>query len=490
MPPLLIDGSSGEGGGQILRTSLALSAVTGRPFRIERIRARRPKPGLQRQHLAAVQAAAAVCGAEVRGATLGSTALDFVPGRPVPGGYRFDVGSAGSTGLVLQTVLPALLTAPGPSRLVLEGGTHNPAAPPFDFLARVFVPLVSRMGPRIEATLERHGFFPAGGGRVTVRIEPAGRLARLDLLERGAVVARRGRVLSANLPGSIAEREVAVLRRRLGWRGAEFLIEEVRDSPGPGNAVMVELQSERATEVVTAFGQPGVRAEAVAEAAAAGTLRYLDAGVPVGEHLADQLLVPMALAGAGSFRTLPLSPHATTNIETIRRLLEVPIPTRAESAGGTVVEIGGPAEAVRSSGVRRIRDEILAAADTTGIPLSELAPAERDALWVDLWRGFAGGEPRGSPLREAVLDAQKARDPDARWRLPEAIRDRPAVLLFEPADEAAAFRFARGADLPAVLGPRRDLDYYLTDPAATLLVCYADDALIAARPTSSAPRST
>jgi RNA 3'-terminal phosphate cyclase (ATP) len=488
MPPLLIDGSRGEGGGQILRTSLALSAVTGRPFRIERIRARRPKPGLQRQHLAAVQAAAAVCGAEVRGATLGSTALDFVPGRPAPGGYRFDVGSAGSAGLVLQTVLPALLSAPGPSRLVLEGGTHNPAAPPFDFLARVFLPLVSRMGPRIEATLERHGFFPAGGGRVTVRIEPAGRLARLDLLERGAVVGRRGRVLIGNLPGSIAEREVAMLRRRLGWHGSELLIEEIHDSAGPGNAVMVDVEAERITEVVTAFGQPGVRAEAVAEAAAAETLRYLEAGVPVGEHLADQLLLPMALAGGGAFRTLALSLHATTNIETIGQFLDVPVRTREEPGGAIVVEVGGAAVAAPEA--PRIRDLVLAAARATGTPVSDLAPAERDALWVDLWSGFAGGEPRGSPLREAVLDAERTRDPDARRRVPEAIRDRPAVLLFEPSDEAAAFRFARGADVPAVLDVSPHVGYYLTDPAATFLLCYADDGVIAARPTSSAPRST
>src|SRR5262245_17125561 len=169
---IIIDGSSGEGGGQILRTALALSLVTGTPFRIQKIRAGRPKPGLLRQHLTAVQAAVEVGSASASGAELGSQELSFWPGKVRAGAYRFAIGPAGSACLVVQTVLPPLLLAGGPSSLVVEGGTHNPFAPPWDFLARAFFPLLQRMGARVSTTLERHGFFPAGGGRLRVEIEP------------------------------------------------------------------------------------------------------------------------------------------------------------------------------------------------------------------------------------------------------------------------------------------------------------------------------
>ena len=177
---LTIDGSRGEGGGQILRTSLGLSLVTGRAFRIVRIRAGRAKPGLRHQHRTAVQAAARVGNAEVEGAEVGSMELTFVPGAVAAGEYEFSVGTAGSAALVLQAVLPALLTASQPSRLKLEGGTHNPFAPPFDFLAKTFLPIVNRMGPRVTAELERPGFYPAGGGEMRLTIEPCARLRRIQ----------------------------------------------------------------------------------------------------------------------------------------------------------------------------------------------------------------------------------------------------------------------------------------------------------------------
>src|SRR6185436_4161528 len=201
---LTIDGSFGEGGGQILRTALSLSLVTGKPFRIDNIRARRKNPGLLRQHLTAVNAATEISHAEVTGAGIGSRELTFAPGSVESGDYAFAVGTAGSTTLVLQTVLPALLIANGKSQLILEGGTHNPFAPPFDFLAQAFLPLVNRMGPQVTAELERPGFYPAGGGRIRVTIEPAGELKRLDISSRGEVLARRAKAVVANLPISIA----------------------------------------------------------------------------------------------------------------------------------------------------------------------------------------------------------------------------------------------------------------------------------------------
>ncbi len=322
---ILIDGSEGEGGGQILRTSLALALVTGRAFRMERIRARRQKPGLLRQHLTAVEAARTVGCAEVAGATLNSQTLEFRPQAVTPGNYRFAVGTAGSATLVLQTVLPSLLTASGPSTLTLEGGTHNPLAPPFDFLARSFMPLIHRMGPSVELELRTPGFFPAGGGRFHARIEPVRRLSPLVLTERGAIRARRARVWLSKLPAAIAERELVVVREELRWPAEQCAVETVADPKGPGNALVLEIEAEHVTAVFTGFGERGRPAEDVAREAVATAKAWLAAEVPVDEHLADQLLLPMALAGRGSFRTTKPSLHSTTNVAIIQRFLPVSI---------------------------------------------------------------------------------------------------------------------------------------------------------------------
>ncbi|MGI5865755.1 MAG: RNA 3'-terminal phosphate cyclase [Myxococcales bacterium] len=320
-----IDGAAGEGGGQIVRTALALSLVTGKPFRIENVRARRAKPGLRRQHLTAVEAAAKVGRAHVEGAALGSLSFRFEPAQAIPGSYSFAIGTAGSTTLVLQTVLPALLCAPGRSFLTLEGGTHNPLAPPFDFLQKAFLPLIESMGPRVVATLERPGFVPAGGGRFSVEIEPAPKLRPLKLLERGEVRRRRAIALVSGLPASIGERELRVVERELGWAKDELQLEEIENPRGPGNVLSLEIASEHVTEVFTGFGERGVPAERVAARAVAEARRYLAAGVPIGEHLADQLVIPVALAGGGRFRTLRPSSHLTTQIETVRRFIDLPI---------------------------------------------------------------------------------------------------------------------------------------------------------------------
>jgi len=323
---ITIDGSSGEGGGQILRTSLALALVTGKAFRMQRIRAKRPKPGLQRQHLTAVLAAAEVGGALVEGAALGSQQLTFSPRHVQPGEYHFRVGTAGSATLVLQTVLPALAVASQTSHVVLEGGTHNIYAPPFDFLHRALLPLLNRMGPQVEARLDRPGFFPAGGGRVTVAVTPREQFEPIELLHRGPIVDCRVRSIVSRLPRHIAEREVATALDDLSWPRECGIIEEV-DSAGPGNVVLIEIHCEHVTEVFAGFGQRGVPAEKVAGAAAREARDYLGAGVPVGEHLADQLLLPLALAGGGRFRTLQPTLHTTTNIATLRQFLDVGIST-------------------------------------------------------------------------------------------------------------------------------------------------------------------
>jgi RNA 3'-terminal phosphate cyclase (ATP) len=326
-----IDGSFGEGGGQILRTALGLSLLTGQPFRIEKIRAGRRNPGLLRQHLTAVKAAAKIGQAEVAGANLGSTQVTFTPGRIAPGHYQFAVGTAGSATLVLQSVLPALLISDDQGQqthLTLEGGTHNPFAPPFDFLAKAFLPLLDRMGARVEARLERYGFYPAGGGRFEIAVTPAKRLEPVELNERGKILDRRATALVAHLPRNIAERELGVVHRKLSWPREWLKAESTANSPGPGNIVTLEIESENVTEVFTGFGERGVAAEAVADQAVVAARRYLASDVAVGEYLADQLLLPMALARGGSFTTVPPSRHTTTNIEIIRKFLDVEI--RAE----------------------------------------------------------------------------------------------------------------------------------------------------------------
>jgi len=319
---LIIDGSQGEGGGQILRTALALSLVSGRPFTIENIRAGRDKPGLLRQHLTAVEAARQIGLATVEGATLHSPRLVFHPGEVIPGDYFFAVGTAGSTTLVLQTVLPPLLAAKGPSRLTLEGGTHNSFAPPYDFLRQTFLPLLQRMGGQVTAALDIHGFFPAGGGRLRVEITP-GPLAPIDLPGRGPIRRQVARTLISKLPRHVAERELALIKEKL--RCDEYRLETITHSPGPGNVVLIEMESAPLTEIVTAFGQRGVPAERVAQAAVDAAQAYLSAGVPVGEHLADQLLIPLALAGGGSFITTCPTPHTRTNAEVIRLFLDIEV---------------------------------------------------------------------------------------------------------------------------------------------------------------------
>jgi RNA 3'-terminal phosphate cyclase (ATP) len=337
---VIIDGSRGEGGGQIVRSSLALSILTGRHVRIENMRARRDKAGLRNQHLIAVKAAAAICGAEVTGDTLGSSTLAFRPNEVKPGHYDFDVGTAGSTSLVLQTVLPPLLLANAESELVLMGGTHNPGAPIFDFLQKVYLPLINRMGPSVSAKLDRHGFYPAGGGRVHVHITPARTLRGFELLERGAILATNVTAILANLPQHIAIREIDRILEELGWDRSSAANVRV-DAHGPGNAVWAEIRCEHVTELFASFGRLGVRAEQVGEEVASEVTAYLAQGAPVGPYLADQLLLPLGISAwqkssgdttaGGAFSTGPLTEHATTHIDILREFLGIRV--TAEPSG-------------------------------------------------------------------------------------------------------------------------------------------------------------
>lgn len=335
---VIIDGSQGEGGGQILRSSLALSIVTGRPVCVERIRAGREKPGLMRQHLTAIRAAAEVCGARTRGDYIGSLSIEFHPGAIRPGRYTFSVGTAGSATLVLQTVLPALCLADAPSELTLEGGTHNPWAPPFEFLAQAYIPLLNRMGAGVATGLERYGFFPAGGGRFSVSIEPTRQWQSLQLVERGEILRRAATALVANLDRRIAEREIELFAEKLNWPPDCLHVDASIPSAGPGNVVIVELHAAHVREVFTAFGRLGASAEQVAVEAAQEVRDYLASDAPVGPYLADQLLLPLAIVAwkhglTSSFRATRLTRHTTTAIELLSQFLDITIHCeRAETA--------------------------------------------------------------------------------------------------------------------------------------------------------------
>lgn len=330
-----IDGSRGEGGGQILRTSLALSMITKQPLRMRRIRAGRAKPGLQRQHLACVEAAAKLCNGQVSGAEVGSQELELVPSDSCSEHLTIDIGTAGSTTLVVQTILVPALAMGHALNATVIGGTHNPMAPPFEFLDRVFLPHLRAMGAHVQLTLDKYGVFPGGGGKLTLVVRPTSKLTPIAVVEAGPITGKRASVILARLPTHVADRELAIVRERFKIPPEDCQVHDVRG--GPANVLMIEIERAGSREVVTAHGEKGIRAELVAERACNEMDRYVDANVPVGEHLADQLLLPMALAGGGRFRARgPLSQHAMTNIDTINAFIDVPI--RVDERG-EVVEV-------------------------------------------------------------------------------------------------------------------------------------------------------
>jgi RNA 3'-terminal phosphate cyclase (ATP) len=312
-----IDGSQGEGGGQILRSALSLAICTGQAFRIEHIRARREKPGLLRQHVTAAKAAAEISDAEVEGCEVGSSTLTFKPRTVRPGAYSFSIGTAGSCTLVLQTVLPPLLTASAPSIVRISGGTHNKAAPPVEFLTRAFLPLIARMGPVVNLKLVRHGFYPRGGGLIEVQIAPVPRLQPIELRERGERRRAFAESYVCGLPLHVAERELAVVGNRLNWGPEQLKVRGVSSEMGPGNVLALTVEHEHVTEVFTGFGERGRSAESVAEDAVREACEYLAVDAPVGPHLADQLLLPMVLGGLTSFVTCAPTMHFTSNADVI-----------------------------------------------------------------------------------------------------------------------------------------------------------------------------
>lgn len=336
---LAIDASYGEGGGQLLRTAVALSAITGTPVRFSQIRAKRDKPGLAPQHLAAVKAVAEICNAQVEGLALRAQTLTFIPGKIRSGNFRFDIGTAGSITLLLQALLPVLISAPEPSQITVTGGTDVRAAPPLDYFSNVLLRLLRTMGVAPQLETRRRGYYPRGGGEVEIgMIMPAG-LKPLQIESCGALTALRGVAHIANLPAHIAERMRGAAVERLGDIGEEAHIETsvlgAEHAIGQGGAIVLWAETRDTTLGSGRVAERGLRAEVLGESAAAELRADLACGAAVDIHAADQILIFTALAKSDSrFTVRELSSHAQTAMWLIGRFL--PIHFRTEAHGACV----------------------------------------------------------------------------------------------------------------------------------------------------------
>lgn len=339
---ITIDGSLGEGGGQILRSALALSILTGKPFKIIDIRANRKPPGLRPQHAMSVRAAAQICGADIKGASVGSSTLTFEPGPVIPGNYNFSIGTAGATGLVLQTIyLPLALGTTSPSTITITGGTHVSTSPCYHYLATTWVGYLKKMGLAIDLTMERPGFYPRGGGTIRARIDPCPAIQGLTILSCPAITTASGISAVAGLPESIATRQQRRMTTKLRDAGIEPMITEETWDGGPGTmAAIIATQSPIPT-LFFSVGEKGKPAEAVADDALSAALAYRDAGAPVDPHAADQILLPLAFADSGSeYRTGEITRHLTTNREIIGRFLDREITIEGQEGEPGTVRIG------------------------------------------------------------------------------------------------------------------------------------------------------
>jgi RNA 3'-terminal phosphate cyclase (ATP) len=339
-PAIVLDGSAGEGGGQILRTALSLSAITQEPFVLERARANRIKPGLRPQHCEAARAAARLCRAELQGAEVGSSRLTFRPTAPAAAGdLTVDIGTAGSAPLLFQTVCWPLALAGGTSHLTLRGGTHLQHSPTFHFLALVWAPAVARLGFRFHLELQAAGFYPEGGGELTAAVEPAHAMPPLDLRHRGTLLDVEVVSIVGGLGYEVADRQASRALRRLRDHGIAAEAERV---PVPARAsrgghVLIVSSFERTRAGHGAVTAPERAPEETADLAVEAFRAYLSRGAAVDGHLGDQLLLPAALAAAGyppsppgvspsvRYSVSEVSLHLVTNAEVVRRFLDVEV---------------------------------------------------------------------------------------------------------------------------------------------------------------------
>jgi RNA 3'-terminal phosphate cyclase (ATP) len=338
---LVIDGGYGEGGGQILRTSLSLAAITGKSLKLQNIRGRRKKPGLRPQHLTAVRACASICGAKLEGANLDATELTFVPGTIVPGSYEFHIGTAGAASLVLQTILPPLSMANGESAILISGGTHVPWSPPYHHVEQVLIPTLNQVGFNCETHLNRWGWYPKGGGLIQARVRPHSPLGSFNLDQPFDLRSIRGISASSGLPGHIRVRQKTQLEVRLQKAGIQGQIELMDvQARNPGTLVFLLVQGKDSIAGFSSLGARGKRAELVADETADDLFNFLGSRAAFDRHLADQLLIYLASApGKQHFTTSKVTQHLLTNSWVIEKLL----PVKFEIKGG----LGEPGTVVK-----------------------------------------------------------------------------------------------------------------------------------------------
>jgi RNA 3'-terminal phosphate cyclase (ATP) len=322
-----IDGSYGEGGGQIIRTSVSLAALTGKAVEISNVRARRSRPGLQPQHLTAVRAAAALCGAELEGAEVGTPRFVFRPQRaPVPGAHRFDIGTAGATPLVAQTVLVPLMHAGEDSHVVIRGGTHVPHAPTAEYLEAVYIPALKRAGLHARFDYPRAGFFPKGGGELDLAVSAGGSPQALDLTARGRLVSLTAYIVAAELPDHVVERGAGTVEAFMKSVGRKVTVERrQKQALNPGAAVVVVAECEGGLAGFVGLGERGKPMEEVAQKPCEAFMEWWKSGAACDEHLADQLVLPLALAAGESRWTTPV---VTEHLRTVLWLTEHFLPIR------------------------------------------------------------------------------------------------------------------------------------------------------------------
>jgi RNA 3'-terminal phosphate cyclase (ATP) len=418
-----VDGAQGEGGGQLLRTALALSAVRGVPVEIYSIRARRKTPGLQAQHLTALTALVQICGARVEGASPGSQRVLFSPGTVQPGEYCFDVGTAGSTGLVLQAILLPLALAPGPSRVTITGGTHVPWSPPADYLQHVYFPVLAGMGIAARLRVDRWGFYPQGGGRVVVEINGGADLHAVTLLFRGEGADLSGVSAVANLPRMIAERQRdrALSRLRGEGRTAEIALVEA-DAPGAGSFLSLVAETAGIPAGFSALGERGKPAQRVADEAVDALLDFLKAEAACDPHLADQLILPMALApGTSRLTTSRVTRHLLSTLQLAQQLLGCPVQVGGdEGSPGQVTIEGVGAESReprgRGSSGQLVEESIGAGGGTESKALSAKSK-EHSAKSKEQLVAGSGQEAEGSEGAEPRIRKARAEDVPAIQKL-------------------------------------------------------------------------
>jgi RNA 3'-phosphate cyclase len=338
-----LDGSEGEGGGQILRSALALSILTGRPFKLINIRANRSKPGLQPQHLMCVRAAGSISGAVYKGASVGSAVLYFEPNEVKPGKYTFSIGTAGATTLVLHTLyLPLALRGDQPSEITITGGTHNQHAPCYHFLETTWAAYMARMGIRVELQMIRPGFYPRGGGEIRAVVHPCSHVKSLNISTSPTLTTAGGFSAFAGLPESVGKRQARRLAVRLKAAGLESHIPiEEWQAANPGTVAAVIFRQLPVPPLFFGLGERGKPAETVADDAADEAIRFRDSGCPVDPHSADQLLLPLAFSSeASEYRTSEITRHLTTNIATVGKFVNRSIKVDVEEGRGGIVQIG------------------------------------------------------------------------------------------------------------------------------------------------------